>query len=305
MQVVFDRTKTGSLMGRPPLGLGECEVAIVGLGLMGGSLALALKGQVRALIGVDRNAATCEQALARGIVDQVVEFESAHNCDLLILATPVRTILRQVAQLSGSAFYPPRATIVMDLGSTKRQVMTAMADLPPRFEPVGGHPMCGREVSGLANASADLYRGKTFVLTPPGHTSVRALSLAYELVERVGGRLLVLSAEHHDQLAALVSHLPYAAAVALVRAVQANGDEQAWEVAASGFRDSTRVAASDLDMMTDILVTNRGPILRALAAYHLELANLATAIESGDANVIRRALHDAHARRASMFKDSP
>jgi prephenate dehydrogenase len=239
------------------------------------------------------------------VVDQVVDFEAAHNCDLLVLATPVRTILQQVAQLSGSAFYPPRATIVMDLGSTKRQVMTAMADLPPRFEPVGGHPMCGREVNGLANSTADLYRGKTFVLTPPGHTSVRALSLAYELVERVGGRLLVMSAEHHDQLAALVSHLPYAAAVALVRAVQASGDEQAWEVAASGFRDSTRVAASDLDMMTDILVTNRGPILRALTAYHQELANLATAIESGNAEVIRRALQGAHAQRAGMFKDSP
>lgn len=236
-------------MGRPPLSLIDCEVAIVGLGLMGGSLALALRGQCRTIVGVDRDPAVAQDALARGIVDQVTVFEAAHNTDVLILASPVRAIVGQINQLSISAFYPPRATVVIDLGSTKVEVMKAMAELPPRFEPVGGHPMSGKTASGLANASADLFRNKPFVLTPPGHTSVRALAIAYELVERVGGRLLVMSAEHHDQLAALISHLPYAAAVSLVRTVLAAGDDQAWEMASSGFRDSTRLAASDLDMM--------------------------------------------------------
>ena len=140
-----------------------------------------------------------------------------------------------------------------------------------------------------------------FVLTPPGHTSVRALAIAYELVERVGGRLLVMSAEHHDQLAALISHLPYAAAVALVRTVLAAGDDQAWEMASSGFRDSTRLAASDLDMMVDILTTNRGPVLRALAGYREQLDALDQAIQSGDADRIRQALTAAREKRAALF----
>lgn len=288
-------------MGRPPLSLTDCEVAIVGLGLMGGSLALALRGQCRTIVGVDKDPAVAQDALARGIVDQVTVFEAAHNTDVLILASPVRSIVDQINQLSGSAFYPPRATVVIDLGSTKVEVMKAMAELPPRFEPVGGHPMSGKTSSGLSNASADLFRNKPFVLTPPGHTSVRALAIAYELVERVGGRLLVMSAEHHDQLAALISHLPYAAAVALVRTVLAAGDDQAWEMASSGFRDSTRLAASDLDMMVDILTTNRGPVLRALAGYREQLDALDQAIQSGDADRIRQALTAAREKRAALF----
>jgi prephenate dehydrogenase len=288
-------------MGRPPLSLTDCEVAIVGLGLMGGSLALALRGQCRTIVGVDKDPAVAQEALARGIVDQVTVFEVAHNTDVLILAAPVRAIVNQINQLSSSAFYPPRATVVVDLGSTKAQVMGAMAELSPRFEPVGGHPMCGKSTSGLAHASADLFRNKPFVLTPPGHTSVRALAIAYELVERVGGRLLVMSAEHHDQLAALISHLPYAAAVALVRTVLAAGDDQAWEMASSGFRDSTRLAASDLDMMVDILTTNRGPVLKALGSYREQLDALDQAIQSGDADRIRQTLSAAREKRAALF----
>jgi len=288
-------------MGRPPLGLTDCEVAIVGLGLMGGSLALALRGQCRALIGVDRDPVVADVALTRGVVDQVTTFEAAHNADVLVLAAPVRTIISQVHQLAVTAFYPPRATVVIDLGSTKAEVMRAMAELPPRFEPVGGHPMSGKSLSGLAHATADLFRNKPFVLTPPGHTSVRALAIAYELVERVGGRLLVMSAEHHDQLAALISHLPYTAAIGLVRTVLASGDDQAWEMASSGFRDSTRLAGSDLDMMVDILATNRGPVLKALAAYREELEALEQAIRGGDAEHIRQALTAAREKRAALF----
>ncbi len=288
-------------MGRPPLSLTDCEVAIVGLGLMGGSLAMALRGQCRTLIGVDKDPVVAQDALTRGVVDQITVFEAAHNTDVLVLASPVRAIVSQVNQLAASAFYPPRATVVIDLGSTKAQVMQAMAELPPRFEPVGGHPMSGKSVSGLNNANADLFRNKPFVLTPPGHTSVRALAIAYELVERVGGRLLVMSAEHHDQLAALISHLPYTAAVALVRTVLAAEDDQAFEMASSGFRDTTRLAASDLDMMVDILSTNRGPLVKALGSFREQLDALDQAIQSGDAERIRQALTAAREKRAGMF----
>jgi prephenate dehydrogenase len=287
---------------KPPQTLANCEVAIVGLGLMGGSLALALRGHCRVLIGCDNDEAVTQFALERRVVDRIADFSDAHDCDVLILATPVRTILAQLEYLATQAFHPPRQTAVLDLGSTKAQIVRAMADLPPRFEPLGGHPMCGKEVNGLEQADAQLFRDKPFVLCAPGFSSVRALGLAYEIIQAIGAKPIMLSAERHDALAALVSHLPYTAAVALMRAALAQEDEQVWALASTGFRDSSRLAASDLTMMTDILLTNREAVLRALAAYRRELQTLTTAIESGDADEIRAALAPAQAKRAELFK---
>jgi prephenate dehydrogenase len=285
-----------------PFSLAKSQVAIVGLGLMGGSLALALRGHCREIVGVDVDPAAVEAAQTGGLVDRTVDFDRAHNCDLLVLATPVRAILAQIDALVHAAYYPPRQTVVLDLGSTKTQIVRAMANLPPRFEPVGGHPMCGKEVGGLDQAEAHLYRDKLFVLTPPGYISVRALGLAYELVAAIGAHPIMMPAERHDALAALVSHLPYAVAVTLMRAALAQDDPQVWQLAASGFRDTSRLAASDLTVMTDILVTNRETILDALATYRNELEALTAAIESGDADLIRAALAPAQAKRAELFR---
>lgn len=291
-------------MSTAPFSLAQSRVAIAGLGLMGGSLALALRA-ARAcaeLVGVDADPAVLAAAQARGLIDSAAELDAAQDCDLLILATPVRTILAQLEALAGSAFYPPRQTVVIDLGSTKAKICRAMVDLPPRFEPVGGHPMCGKETSGLAHADAALFRDKLFVLSPPGYISVRALSLAYELVAAVGANPIMLPAERHDALMALVSNLPYAAAVALMRAALAPADPQVWQLAASGFRDTSRLAASDLTMMTDILLTNREAVLQALGAYEAELAAVKAAIASGDADTLRAALAPAQAKRADLFR---
>lgn len=290
-------------MSDAPFSLAKSQVTIVGLGLMGGSLALALRAAdaCREIMGVDSDPAVVAAALDKGLIDRAADFDWAHNCDLLVLATPVRTILTQLEALANATYYPPRQTVVLDLGSTKTQIVKAMANLPPRFEPVGGHPMCGKELGGLAQAETHLYRDRLFVLTPPGYISVRALGLAYELVAAIGAHALMLPAERHDILAALVSHLPYAAAVALMRVVLAQGDPQAWQLAASGFRDASRLAASDLTMMTDILTTNRQAVLDALAAYRQELETLSAAIESGDAQAVRDVLTPAQAKRAELF----
>lgn len=287
-----------------PFALAKSQVTVLGLGLMGGSLALALRrsGQVREVLGLDAEPAVTAAAVAGGVIDRAVPLAQIHDCDLLVLATPVGAILAQLEAL-GTAYLPPRQTVVLDLGSTKTQVVRAMANLPPRFEPVGGHPMCGKETGGLAHADADLYRDKLFVLCPPGYTSVRAFSLAFELVEAIGARPLMLPAERHDALAALVSHLPYAAAVALMRAALARNDPQLWQLAASGFRDTSRLAASDLTMMTDILVTNREPVLEALRAYRQELETLTEAVAGGDPAAIQAVLSPAQARRATLFTD--
>ena len=290
-------------MSKAPFSLAKSQVAIAGLGLMGGSLALALRAAnaCAEIVGVDSDPAVLEQARARGLIDRAVDFERAHDSDVLILATPVRTILAQLEGLS-SSYVPLRQTVVLDLGSTKAEIVRSMAELPPRFEPIGGHPMCGKETGGLANAEAHLFTGKLFVLCPPGYISVRALALAYELVAAIGAQPLMMPAERHDTLAALVSHLPYAVAVALMRAVLAQNDPEAWQLAATGFRDTSRLAASDLTMMTDILVTNRPAVLHALEAYTAELAALRETLATGDADAIRAALEPAQAKRAEMFK---
>jgi prephenate dehydrogenase len=285
-----------------PFHLSDCDVSIVGLGLMGGSLALALRGACRSLTGVDTDAGASEAALARGLIDEAAPFEVAQDCDLLVLAAPVRAILAQLEQL-GSMYTPPRETVVLDLGSTKKLILEAMAELPPRFEPIGGHPMCGKEVGGLANADANLFRDKAFVLVPTGYSSVRALALAHEVINTIGAQAMTLSADQHDKLAALVSHLPYAVAVALMRTVMAQDDEQVWTLASSGFRDTSRLAASDLAMMTDILLTNRNQILDALALYRGELDSLETAIRQGDADGVRAALAPAQAQRSELFRE--
>jgi prephenate dehydrogenase len=284
--------------------LANCRVAIIGLGLMGGSLALALRGRCAERVGVSRNPETLAFAQARGMVERAADFDAAvKSCNLIVLATPPRTILAQLQQLAQSTVQNQTTKILIDLGSTKTDIVAAMQALPAWLDPIGGHPMCGKEVSGIAAAEAGLYQHQTFILTPLARTSPGALSLARELVAAVGAKPLELSAEHQDALVAWISHLPYVTAVALVRAAQTAGDEQVWEVAASGFRDTSRLAASDLRMMMDILLTNRAAVLRALTAYRAEFDRLADLIERGDADILRAALAPAQSQRAGMFQE--
>jgi prephenate dehydrogenase len=328
-------------MDEPRFTLADSRVAIVGLGLMGGSLGLALRGAkaCREVLGVDANPETLSTAHRLGAVDRPTDWESAIHADVLILATPPRVILAQLEQLSrftslhfstrfardlrasgAMALHPAplrfggrgvsRPTVVLDLGSTKTQIVAMMQTLPACFEPIGGHPMCGKEVSGLAQAEADLYRDQVFILTPTAHTTVRALQLALELIGAIGARPVIMreGAERHDFLAALVSHLPYTVSAALVRAALAverpaeETDGLLWSIAASGFRDTSRLAASDLTMMTDILLTNRAAVLDALRLYRGELDALERAIESGEAETLLHALEPAQKKRRDLFK---
>ena len=284
------------------LTLADCRIAIVGLGLMGGSLAMALREHCRAnIIGVDTDPKALAFARAHSIVHSTTDFDSALTaCDLLILATPVHAILSQLQSLSGRVSDPPLT--ILDLGSTKSQIDAAMQALPPQFDPIGGHPMCGKETGGIENADPDLYRGKTFVLSPLERTSPRTLALAYELITAIGAAPLILNAEQHDKFAAAISHMPYAVAAALMRAALNTNDERLWRMAASGFRDTTRLAASDLTMMTDILLTNRAAILDSLSQFRTEFDALTAAIASGDPDTLRAALESAQIKRSEMFK---
>jgi prephenate dehydrogenase len=281
--------------------LGQARVAVVGLGLMGGSLALALRGQCRELLAVDPDPAALDLACRQGVVDRVTDLAGAIGADLLVLAAPVRAILGHLDDLARRPA-PASGPVVLDLGSTKIEIAAAMRRLPPGYAPVGGHPMCGKEVSGLANAEAELFRGKVFVLTPLERTPERALIIAREVVTTLGARAVELSPERHDVLAAAASHLPYAAAALLVRSAEGLNDDQVWAMAASGFRDTTRLAASDVTMMVDILMTNRPAIVEALTRYRADLDALAALLDNGEAEALAAFLSAAAQRRRGLFR---
>lgn len=274
--------------------LQNLRIGIVGLGLMGGSLALALRGRVARILAVDRRAGTCQAALRMGIVDTAVEELSAETppVDLLVLATPVRAILDTLGRLPALR---PEGCAVLDLGSTKRAVVAAMDALPARFDAIGGHPMCGKETAGFASASADLYRGHTFVLCRSQRTTPAVEATALAIVSAVGARPLLLDSSDHDRIVAAVSHLPALVSAALMRTA---ADERSWFMSASGFRDVSRLAGSDPEMMLDILMTNREAVLGALKSYQAELAAVFDALTDGEEKALIEWLAAAQVRHA-------
>jgi len=282
--------------------LADTHVAIVGLGLMGGSLAAALHGRCARVIGVARREETITQARARGMIDEGTTdlTVGVHKANIVVLATPVRTIIAQLERI-GPLLAP--GCLLLDVGSTKAQIMAQMERLPAGVQPVGGHPMCGREVVGIEAAGPTLYQGCTFILTPLARTSTAALALARSLVEAIGAHPLVLKPEQQDRLAATISHLPYLLACALVSTADAltSSDPAAWEIVAGGFRDMTRIAGSDVTMMLDILLTNRGEVLEALNTYRANVRRLAQLAASGEEEDLRQALGTIRALRREMY----
>ncbi len=278
------------------------QVTVVGLGLMGGSLAGALRNQCRTVVGVARRAETIETALAHGLIDRGTTdlTSSVRQADAVVLATPVRVIMQQLAEIGPLL---PEGCLLMDLGSTKTQIIAEMARLPDHIQPLGGHPMCGKEVSGIEMADPALYQGCTFILTPLPRTSEAALALGRELAKAVGAQPLVLAAERQDFLVATVSHLPYLLACALVSTADAttSADPAAWEIVAGGFRDTSRVAGSDVTMMIDILLTNREEVLKALKVYQTQLRDLTRLVEAGDEGNLRTVLSTLCEKRKEMF----
>jgi prephenate dehydrogenase len=280
----------------------DAQVTILGLGLMGGSLAGALRGRCRAVVGVARRAETVETALERGLVDWgTTELTRAvRQADVVILATPVRVILRQLAEIGPLL---PEGCVVMDLGSTKAQIVAEMARLPDHVQPLGGHPMCGKEVSGIKAADPALYRGCTFILSPLARTAQAALELGDELARAAGALPLVLEPGRQDFLVATVSHLPYLLACALVSTAETttSSDPAAWEIVAGGFRDTSRVAGSDVTMMVDILLTNRDKVVEAVNTFQAQLRDLSRLVEAGDQNALRNELGAIRRERMRMF----
>lgn len=277
--------------------LRDSTVAIVGLGLMGGSLALALR-QANAcarIVGIERDAATRAQAKARGAVDDAsASLEAVHHADVIVLATPVRTIVELLVPIGKLA---RAGALILDLGSTKQDIVRAMEELPPHLQPIGAHPMCGKETWGLNAADANLFQNAVFALTPLARTAAQTLAFAQSLAHTVGARPVVLDAARHDRIVAATSHLPFAVAVALQNTARefAQAEDLLFTFAARGFRDASRLAASDTTMMLDILMTNSQNVAPAMRRCARHLVALAEMLERRDENALRATLQSAAA----------
>jgi prephenate dehydrogenase len=278
-------------------------LCIVGLGLMGGSFALALRasGYPGRLIGVSRSAETLCYAQAQGIVDLATDdLGAAREAEVVVLCTPARTIIAQIGQLA--SICKPGA-ILTDMGSTKVKIARAMDALPGHLRAVAAHPMCGKEAAGIQAADAGLFRGAPWLIIPTARTDDEALSVVRALAERVGASPRILDADQHDALLAFASHLPYALAVALVAATEqfSLNHPEVWEVMAGGFRDTSRVAASDVTMWLDILLTNAEPVLGAVRDVQFALDQLTALLERRDEAGLRAFLQAAAQARKAHF----
>ena len=282
--------------------LADCRVAIVGLGLMGASLAMDLtRNQLcREVRGIARRTETVLDAFFAGAVDLATNdlATGVLGADIVIMATPVRTIVDLLDEI-GPKLWP--GAIVMDMGSTKTDICAALDRLPEHVQPIGGHPMTGKETAGFDAAEMGLYKSSTWVLTPLPRTTDSTIELATELATAVGACPYVLPPARHDRLVATISHLPFLAASALVQtAAQVAADDAAvWDLAAGGFRDTSRVAASDTRMFLDILMTNRPAVLAQVDAYLRHLTELRDLIDQGDEDELRAQLSTAQATRAA------
>jgi len=268
--------------------LANSKIAIIGLGLMGGSLALGLRGKCAALYGVDPHPATLELALSQHIVDYA-DSDPAKllpEVDLVILAAPVPAILTLLEKLPTFTSNP---CIVMDLGSTKRLVVEAMAKLPERFDPIGGHPICGKEKLSLANAERTLYYAAPFLLTPLERTSSRALSAANQIIEALGAKGKTLDAVDHDRILASTSHLPFLISSALARTTP----EDVAPFVGPGFKSTSRLAGTSSSMMLGVLQSNRENVLNALHGMQAELAQIESALSAGDFVKLEKLLNEA------------
>ncbi|MZP28143.1 prephenate dehydrogenase/arogenate dehydrogenase family protein [Heliobacterium undosum] len=260
------------------------RVAIIGLGVIGGSLAMALtQGQlVDEVIGVDRDEETRKLALATRAAHRVEAYaaEAVAEADLVVLATPVRTY---PAIIESIVHRLKPGTIVTDVGSTKQWVLEQMGRLlPPGVRFVGGHPMAGSEKQGIRGADRYLLENAVYVLTPDADTDAGALQAVENLFKAAGARVLQIGAEEHDRMVALVSHLPHMMAVALVETLSEAAKEypKAPMLAAGGFRDTTRVAAGDPQMWVDIACTNREPLLHMIGCFRNALDRLEAQIDA-------------------------
>lgn len=271
---------------------------------MGGSLGLALReqGVCREVVGLVRRSEAIREAEGMGAVDLATTDPdiALPAADIIVFATPARTIIRQIGELV--PFYKPNV-IITDMGSTKQMIVQAMEMLPQGIQPVGSHPMCGKEQAGMGAAEASLFEDAPWILTPLKRTNPAATHIIQEMAEAIGAKTKILAPDRHDKLVAAISHLPYIVATSLVLTAEnmAKDDPTVWDVAATGFKDTTRVAASEVTMMLDILLTNQEAVGELLALARSQIDHFAQALATGDEAALRTLMQQAAAQRKLLY----
>lgn len=273
------------------------RLAILGVGLLGGSLGLACKSAATGIriCGYAHNPQTRRLAMDRGVVDEMYAdpAQAVHRADWVVLCTPVglfESLLRQIAP------HLAPGTIVTDVGSTKASVVAAAAGLPQGVHFVGSHPMAGSEKRGVEFARPDLYRNALCIVTPTASTDPEALAAVERFWQRLEMRTTRLSPQAHDHLIAQVSHVPHVAAAALV----AVASEPALPLAGKGFLDTTRIAAGDSALWRDILLDNAPNVCDTLVQLREQLQELETHLARGDSEAVRHWLERAAQKRSAM-----
>jgi prephenate dehydrogenase len=271
---------------------------------MGGSLTLGLAGKCRRRIGLDSQPEACKTALDRKAIDELASNlpDLVEKSDVIVLAAPVRTILTLLKEMFEIHASTTKMRIVIDIGSTKSDIVHAMESLGAGYDPIGGHPICGREMQGIGFADPSLYKDAPFVLTPCRKGTPRALAAGRCLAVALGARPVELGAAEHDTLVASTSHLPHLVAIALAQTARRLPSAAA--LVGPGFRDTTRLAASNLEMMTDILLTNRGHVLEALEEYIARLEALGQSLREGDEARLKNLLAEGRRARQELLSPS-
>ena len=271
--------------------LSQSKVAIIGLGLMGGSMALALKRKCAALYGIDSDSAALELACRQDIVDRADSNPAKllPEADLVILAAPVPAILALLKQLPSLT---PNPCIVLDLGSTKQLIVEAMSRLPERFDPIGGHPICGKEKLSLANAERTLYYAAPFLLTPLNRTSKRARTAANQIIEAIGAKAAILDAAEHDHILAATSHLPFLISSALALTTPTD----VAPFVGPGFRSASRLAGTPISMMLGVLQSNQENVLDVLHCLQNKLVEVESALAAKNFPELELILNEAQTK---------
>lgn len=277
------------------------RLCVIGVGLIGGSLARALRaaGQVQEIVGASRRAEHLQEAVDLGVIDRFeTDFGKAvQGADMVVVCVPLgamQPVFEQIAPVL------QKGAVVTDVGSAKASVVAAVqaacGKLPAWFVP--GHPIAGTEKSGVSASFAELYQKRKVILTPLPETDPAATARVQGMWEAAGAQVQCMDVEHHDEVLAATSHLPHVLAFQMVDTLARMSDEdEIFRYAAGGFRDFTRIASSDPVMWRDICLSNDRAVLKMLARYQEDLSKLAVAIQAGDGAAIEAVFRNAKAAR--------
>lgn len=283
------------------------RLTVIGVGLIGGSLARALRaaGHCREIVGCGRSVGNLERAVELGVIDRYTTdlVAAVQGADMVVLALPLGAVRGALEATAGQL--APDA-VMTDAGSAKgcviEDVRAVFGDVPPFFVP--GHPIAGTEQSGVEASFKELFEGRRVILTPLAETDLSAHQRVQGMWERTGAEVVDMGVRHHDDVLAATSHLPHVLAYSLVDTLSRMDDRaEIFRYAAGGFRDFTRIASSDPAMWRDICVANREPLLAALDAFNRDLGELADAIRQGDGERVLSVFRHAKKSRDNLYRE--